>query len=200
MCIISFNILNTLLSIIWVIKHVPPLYLFVFFIWGNWLQKGEVACSRSISWSVVKLRVKYWPFDFIISTVNHSHHFERYWLILILTENLWNWFYFITTSQAKKLAQRGSGTFQVYSQTQSEKVKVKSLSCVRLCNPINCSLPGFSVHGILQARILEWVAIYFSRGSSWPKNRTQVSCIAGRCSTLWASREAPQTQSRLLWF
>ena len=46
------------------------------------------------------------------------------------------------------------------------------------CNPIDCSPPGFSVHGILQARILEWVAISFSRGSSQPRDRTRVSCIA----------------------
>ena len=45
--------------------------------------------------------------------------------------------------------------------------------------------------GILQARILEWVAISFSRGSSWPRNWTQVSCIAGRFFTDWAMREAP---------
>ena len=53
-----------------------------------------------------------------------------------------------------------------------------------------CSPPGSSVHGILQARILEWVAISFSRGSSRPRDRTQVSCIAGRQFNLWASREA----------
>ena len=55
---------------------------------------------------------------------------------------------------------------------------------------MDCSLPGSSVHGILQARILEWVAIYFSRGSSWPRNWTQVSCIAGGFLTNWAVREA----------
>ena len=54
-----------------------------------------------------------------------------------------------------------------------------------------CSPPGSSVHGILQARILEWVAISFSRGSSWPRNQTRVSCIAGRWFTNWAMREAP---------
>ena len=53
-------------------------------------------------------------------------------------------------------------------------------SCLTLCNPMDCRLPGSSVHGILQARILEWVAITFSRGSSQPRNRTQVSCIIGR--------------------
>ena len=48
-----------------------------------------------------------------------------------------------------------------------------------LCNPKNGSPTGSSVHRILQAIILEWVAIPFSRGSSWPRNRTQVSCIEG---------------------
>ena len=49
-------------------------------------------------------------------------------------------------------------------------------SCLTLCNP--SSLPGSSVHGIFQARILEWFAISFSRGSSWPRDWTQVSCTA----------------------
>ena len=48
-----------------------------------------------------------------------------------------------------------------------------------LCNPMDCSLPG-SIHGIFQARILEWVAISYSRGSSWPGDRTQVSRIVGK--------------------
>ena len=45
-------------------------------------------------------------------------------------------------------------------------------SCPTLCNPMDCSPPGFSIHGILQARILEWVAISFSRGTSWPRDWT----------------------------
>ena len=57
-------------------------------------------------------------------------------------------------------------------------------SCLTLCDPVDCSPPGSSIHEILQARILEWVAISFSRGSSRPKDRTQVSCIAGRCFNL----------------
>ena len=55
--------------------------------------------------------------------------------------------------------------------------------------PVDCSLPGSSLCGVLQARILEWVAISFSRGSSWPRDWTQVSRIEGRCFTLWATRE-----------
>ena len=58
------------------------------------------------------------------------------------------------------------------------------------CDPVDCSPPGSSVHGILQARILEWVAISFSRGSSQPRNRTWVSCISGRWFTDWTMREA----------
>ena len=62
--------------------------------------------------------------------------------------------------------------------------------CLILCDPMDCSLPGSSLHGILQARVLEWVAISFSRGSSRPRDWTQVSRIAGRCFNLWATREA----------
>ena len=58
------------------------------------------------------------------------------------------------------------------------------------CDPMDCSPPGSSLHGILQARILEWVAIPFSRGSSRCRNWTWVSCIAGRFFTDWAMREA----------
>ena len=57
-------------------------------------------------------------------------------------------------------------------------------SCPTLCDPVGCSLPSSSVHGILQARILEWVAISFSRGSSQPRDRTRVSHIGGRCFNL----------------
>ena len=62
------------------------------------------------------------------------------------------------------------------------------------CDPRNCSPPGSSVHGIFQARILEWVAISFSKGSSffqriWFRDPTQVSCIAGRFFTVWDTSE-----------
>ena len=63
-------------------------------------------------------------------------------------------------------------------------------SCLTLCDPMDCSPPGSSVHGILQARILEWVAMPSSGESSQPRDQTQVSRIAGRCFTLWATREA----------
>ena len=67
--------------------------------------------------------------------------------------------------------------------------KLVTQSCRTLCDPMDCSPPGSSVLGILQARILEWIAISLSRGSSWARNRTQVSSIAGRLFTNWATRE-----------
>ena len=63
-------------------------------------------------------------------------------------------------------------------------------SCLTLHDVMECSSPTSSIHGILQARILKWVAIPFSRGFSWPRDQTQVSGIAGRFFTLWATREA----------
>ena len=56
-------------------------------------------------------------------------------------------------------------------------------SRLTLCDPVDCSPPGSSIHWILQARVLEWVAISFSRGSSQPRDQTQVSCIAGKFFT-----------------
>ena len=58
-------------------------------------------------------------------------------------------------------------------------------SCLTLYDPMDCSPTGSSIHGISQARILEWVALPFSRGSSQPRDRTQVFCIAGRLFTIW---------------
>ena len=75
------------------------------------------------------------------------------------------------------------GQRPIWSLSHPQKVLVAQ-SCPTLCDPMDCSLPGSSVHGISQARILEWVAIPFSRGSSRPRDQTLVSCIAGRCFTL----------------
>ena len=67
-----------------------------------------------------------------------------------------------------------------------EIVKVSQL-CLTLCNPMD-----YTVHGILQARSLEWVAFPFSRGSFEPRDQIQVSCFAGRFFTSWATREAQE--------
>ena len=66
-------------------------------------------------------------------------------------------------------------------------------SCPTLCDPMD-----YTVHGILQARILEWVAFPFSRGSSQPRDRTQVSGIAGGFFTSWATKEVCYSDNKLL--
>ena len=72
-----------------------------------------------------------------------------------------------------------------------EKVKVLVAQySPTLCDPMDCSPSGFSAHGILQARILEWVAISFFRGSSPPRDQSLFSCISGRFFTIWVTREA----------
>ena len=76
---------------------------------------------------------------------------------------------------------------------QDLKVKVLVAQlCLTLCDPMDCSLPGFTVHEILQARILEWVAISFSMVPSEPSDWTWVSSIVGRFFTIWTTRKAPQ--------
>ena len=65
--------------------------------------------------------------------------------------------------------------------------------CLTLCDPMDCSLPGSSVHGIIPARILEWVAISSSRGSSQPRDRTHISCISRQILYHGAIWEAPAT-------
>ena len=71
------------------------------------------------------------------------------------------------------------------------KVKVLVIqSFPTLCDPMDCSPSGSTVNGILQVKILEWVAILFSKGSSLPRDWLQVSWIVGRFFTIWATREA----------
>ena len=77
---------------------------------------------------------------------------------------------------------------QINHESESES-EVAQL-CPTLCNPMDGSLPGSEVHGIFQARILEWATISFSRGSSQPRDWTKVSCIADRRFAIWAAAAA----------
>ena len=80
--------------------------------------------------------------------------------------------------------------------TEKGKESEAAQSCPTLCDPMNCSLPGSSVHGIFPSRVQQWVAISSSGGSSRPRDWTRVSCIAGRHFTIWATREAVYTENR----
>ena len=99
------------------------------------------------------------------------------------------------SSKTMQASRQGKNIFTVLIETKCKPwillaflVLVAQLYPI-LCNPMNCSPPGSSVHGISQTTILEWVAIPFSRGSSQPRNQTRisyVSFISGRFFTIWA--------------
>ena len=84
---------------------------------------------------------------------------------------------------------KGLEKFSFHSNRKKSESEVAQ-SSPTLYDPVDCGPLGSSIQGILQARILEWVAISFSRGSPRPRDQTQVSRIAGRCFKLWATREA----------
>ena len=86
-------------------------------------------------------------------------------------------------------------TFSNEESSKSESERLVAQSCPTLSDPVDCRLPDSSVHGIFQARGLEWVVISFSRGSSRPRDRTRVSHIVGRHFTVWATREVPKVAS-----
>ena len=102
------------------------------------------------------------------------------------------WIFFKTPITLPRPRLSPRGIFKLSYQflwKKSESESEVAQSCPTLCNPMDCSLPHSSVNGIFQTRVLEWVAISFSRGYSWPRDRTQVSHIVGRCFTTWATRE-----------
>ena len=85
---------------------------------------------------------------------------------------------------AKKVGDHDTREFEpIIQQERRKKESEVAQLCLTLCNPMDYSPPGSSIQGILQARTLEWVVISFSRGSSHPRSRTQVSCTAGRLFT-----------------
>ena len=90
----------------------------------------------------------------------------------------------VTQAGAFRSIFNSSHTFLTTYKSEKAKVLVTQ-SCPTLSDLMDCSPPGSSVHGISQARILEWVAISFCMGSSWPRNGTRVSCIASSLLTIW---------------
>ena len=103
------------------------------------------------------------------------------WIIIIIASGLYEFFI-----SPKCLFGQINKMWYTYKERKKESVVQ---SCPTLCNPTDCSPPGSSVHGIFQARVLQWVTISSSRGSSRPRDWTQVSHIAGRRFTVWATRE-----------
>ena len=93
-----------------------------------------------------------------------------------------------------KVESRWPGEISILVMKHSEVSQL----CPTLCNPMDCNLPGSTVHGILQARILEWLAISFSRRSLRPRDCTRVSRVVGRRFTIWATREERKEELKSL--
>ena len=131
------------------------------------IQKTKIMASSPIcSWQIYREKVEtraYFIFSGFKITMdsNYSHEIKRHLLF-------------------------GRKAMTILSESKNEVAQL----CLTLCDPMDCSLPGSSVHRIFQARVLEWAAISFSRGSSQPRDWTQVSCIASRHFTVWGTREA----------
>ena len=119
------------------------------------------------------------PFLFPVSTL-HPNYLETHLSLEAI--------YFAELSKSRMIfkGKRGeallplSSSSSLWATGMDESKGEVTQSCWTLCNPMNCSLPGFFVHGIFQARILEWVAISFSRRSSCPRDWTWASRIVGR--------------------
>ena len=125
---------------------------------------------------------KYWSLSFNISLSN-----EYSGLISLRID----WFDLPVVHRTLKKESSPASQFESINSSGFRccEVKWSCSSCLALCDPMDYSLAGSSIHGIFQARVLEWVAISFSRGSSWPRDGTQVSHIVDRCFTVWATSE-----------
>ena len=88
---------------------------------------------------------------------------------------------------------------EVQSNCESDVKLLVAQLCLTLCDLMDCSPPGSSVHEIVQARTLEWVSIFFSKWSSRPRDRTWVSCIIGRFFTIWTTRKALRQGNTNSW-
>ena len=157
-------------------------------------QKGTL--SSSLQRSCQQLRICYLSLSVIISI---SFSFKNQSLQSTFPSQAFT--SSISASQLNSLPQFKS---MVYSNFKIKQAKLvldsKASSILSLCSFVStwnwkslsqvmdCSPPSFSVNGILQARILEWVAIPFSRGSSQPRNQNRISCITGRFFTNWATK------------
>jgi len=122
---------------------------------------GVLNVCLYIIWRNIKLALsRLWKFVCILQSLQQPENkFNSYWILIY-----------------------GYGCVYMWSVNVTQ-------SCLTLCDPMNYSLPGPTVHEILQTRIIEWVAIPFSRGSSQPRDQPQFSGITGGFFTIWATRE-----------
>ena len=173
-------------NVVQLLSHVQPFVT-------PWTAAYQASLSSSISQSFLKLMS--------IESVIPSNHFILCHPLLLLAsifpsirvfsnESAKYWSFSFSISFSNEYSRLISFKIKIHvlkPNRVKERVKLKvGQSCLILCDPTDCSLP---VHEILWTRILEWAAIFFLRGSSWPRDWTQVFCLVGRFFTIWTTRE-----------
>ena len=142
----------------------------------------DVPLTWFLLWIQFFLKLLFLPFYFYICCMDFSfYHYYFNLCHFVLECNNGNNMYYHISSLIWIF-------FYLLIFSENESVLVTQL-CPALCEPMDRSPPGSSVHGILQARVLEWVAISFSRGSSPPRDWNWVSCITGRFFAIWFTEE-----------
>ena len=106
--------------------------------------------------------------------VSNNQPYGNNWVVKSVTTSYFFFFFLIPITKHRRL----SDWAVLITAWQHPSGVLSCFSCVQLCGPMDCSLPGSSVHGNLQARVLEWVAMPSSRGSSWPRDWTHVCYIS----------------------
>ena len=168
----------------WTVAHKAPLSMWIL--------------QRILEWVAMPSSRGIFPTQGSNSGVPH-YKWIRYWLSHQGSLRILEW---VVYPFSKRSSQFRSPTrvsciagrfFTNWATREARKVKVKVIqSCLTLFDPVDCNPPGSPVHGILQARILEWVVIPFSRESSQPRDWTQVFHIAGIFLTIWATRKVQE--------
>ena len=130
----------------------------------------------------------HWVGDAIQPILQSSHSFCTHFWLHTGRDGHVSWTWILPACSSLKTWFGWVERIMLYNFGIGRKESEMAQSCLTLCDPMGHRLPGSSIHGIFQARVLEWVAISFSRGSSWPRDRTQVSRIVGRRFTVWATR------------
>ena len=135
--------------------------------------------EMGLTWAKIKVFVEllFWRWDWGLHFLAHSAVYRIQFFAIVGLRSLFPFCLKTKLFRTSRCSQKSLAPF-LYFQSFKKESEVVQL-CPTLCSPMDCSLPGSSLHGIFQARVLEWVAISFSRGPSRPRYQTHISCLAG---------------------
>ena len=133
----------------------------------------------------------------VLENYTREPNHERQSIRMVPQTGFTSWW--VLSQKTQPTQRAGEGGIYYLEQVRQWEYCLVTKQGLTLCDLMDWSPPGSSVHGISQARTLEWVAISFSRESSWPRDWIQVSDTAGRFFTIWATREAHRDGCSVLW-